>query len=39
MRSLVLEDPEKLFRKLEEEAEEVLVPSEPAEPSEEITAH
>ena len=37
--SLVLEDPEKLFRKLEEEAEEVLVPSEPAEPSEEITAH
>jgi len=37
--SLVLEDPEKLFSKLAEEAEEVLVPSEPAEPSEEITAH
>jgi ATP-dependent Lon protease len=37
--ALVVDDPEKLFSKLEEEAEEVLVPSEPAEPSEEITAH
>ena len=37
--ALVLEDPEKLFSKLAEEAEEVLVPSETAEPSEEITAH
>jgi ATP-dependent Lon protease len=37
--SLVLEDPEKLFSKLAEEAEEVLVPSETPEPSEEITAH
>jgi phosphoribosyl-ATP pyrophosphohydrolase len=36
---LVLEDPEKLFSKLAEEAEEVLVPSETPEPSEEITAH
>jgi ATP-dependent Lon protease len=37
--SLVLDDPEKLFNKLAEEAEEVLVPSETPEPSEEITAH
>jgi ATP-dependent Lon protease len=37
--ALVVDDPEKLFSKLEEEAEEVLVPSEPAESSEEITAH
>jgi ATP-dependent Lon protease len=37
--SLVLDDPEKLFSKLAEEAEEVLVPSETPEPSEEITAH
>ncbi|MCG6916396.1 MAG: endopeptidase La [Deltaproteobacteria bacterium] len=37
--SLVLEDPEKLFRRLEEEAEEVLVPSETPDSSEEITAH
>ena len=37
--ALVLEDPDKLFAKLAEEAEEVLVPSETPEPSEEITAH
>ncbi len=37
--SLVLEDPEKLFSKLTEEAEEVIVPSETPEPSEEIRTH
>lgn len=37
--ALVLDDPEKLFSKLAEDAEEVLVPSETPEPSEEITAH
>jgi ATP-dependent Lon protease len=37
--ALVVDDPEKLFSKLEEEAEEVLVPSDTPEPSEEITAH
>jgi ATP-dependent Lon protease len=37
--ALVLEDPEKLFTKLVEEAEEIIVPSETPEPSEEITAH
>jgi ATP-dependent Lon protease len=37
--SLVVDDPDKLFTKLLEEAEEVLVPAETAEPSEEITAH
>jgi phosphoribosyl-ATP pyrophosphohydrolase len=35
----VLEDPEKLFSKLTEEAEEVIVPSETPEPSEEIRTH
>jgi ATP-dependent Lon protease len=37
--ALVLDDPEKLFTKLVEEAEEIMVPSETPEPSEEITAH
>jgi ATP-dependent Lon protease len=37
--SLVLEDPEKLFSKLTEEAEEVIVPSETPEPPEEIRTH
>jgi ATP-dependent Lon protease len=37
--SLVLEDPEKLFSKLTEKAEEVIVPSETPEPSEEIRTH
>jgi len=37
--ALLLEDPEKLFSKLAEEAEEIMVPSETPEPSEEIIAH
>jgi ATP-dependent Lon protease len=37
--SLVLEDPERLFSKLTEEAEEVIVPSDTPEPPEEIRTH
>jgi ATP-dependent Lon protease len=37
--ALLLDDPEKLFKKPIEEAEEVLVPTETTEPSEEIVAH
>ena len=37
--ALLVDDPEQLFKKLIEESEEVLVPAEPPEPSEEITAH
>jgi ATP-dependent Lon protease len=37
--ALLLEDPEKLFSKAAEEPEEIMVPSETPEPSEEIIAH
>jgi ATP-dependent Lon protease len=37
--ALLVDDPEQLFKKPIEEDEEVLVPSETPEPSDEITAH
>jgi ATP-dependent Lon protease len=37
--ALVVDDPDKLFSRLTEEAEEVLVPPETPEASEEIVAH
>ncbi len=37
--ALAVDDPEKLFSKLIEEAEEVLVPADASEPPDEITAH
>jgi ATP-dependent Lon protease len=37
--ALAVDDPEKLFSKLIEEAEEVLVPTDASEPPDEITAH
>ncbi len=37
--ALAVDDPEKLFTKLIEEAEEVLVPADASEPPDEITAH
>jgi hypothetical protein len=37
--ALLVDDPEQLFKKPIEETDEVLVPTEPPEPSEEIVAH